>query len=83
MKALKHTAFIAMVLFVVGLLYFFSTKTVVPIPRDDTHLGMKEETKCLDCHGEGKEYARKDTHPPKDMCFNCHKMKKADTEKRD
>jgi hypothetical protein len=68
----KNIIFAAGVLSLVGLLYFFSTEVVVPIPSNDSHIGLKEESSCFECHGDGKEYARKKDHPPKDRCFKCH-----------
>lgn len=72
----KNIIFAAVIICVVGLLYILSLETVVPIPPDENHLGIEEELKCFDCHGAGKEYERKKEHPPKDMCFECHKIEK-------
>jgi hypothetical protein len=30
----------------------------------------------MECHGPGKPAARKETHPPKDDCIKCHKVKR-------
>lgn len=68
----KNVVFASVVISLVGLLYFLSTETVVPLPADDSHIGIKEESACFECHGEGKEHARKKDHPPKDLCFKCH-----------
>jgi len=68
----KNIIFAAVVIGIFSLLYFLSTETVVPIPADDSHLGIQEEAACFECHGEGKEYARRKDHPPKDRCFKCH-----------
>lgn len=69
----KNIIFAAVVIALVAFLYFLSSKPVVPIPADDSHISIQEETACFECHGEGKEYARKKDHPPKDQCFKCHK----------
>ena len=68
----KNFIFIAVVLSVVGILYFLSTENVVPIPANDSHIGIEEESSCFECHGEGQDYARNKDHPPKDRCFKCH-----------
>jgi hypothetical protein len=31
---------------------------------------------CVICHAPGKQAPLKDTHPPKDECFTCHKINK-------
>jgi len=69
---IKNIIFAAVVIGIVTLLYVLSTKTVVPIPADGSHAGIVVEAMCFECHGEGKEYARKKDHPPKDRCFKCH-----------
>jgi hypothetical protein len=69
---IKNIIFAAVVIGIFTLLYVLSTEVVVPIPSDDSHIGIKEEATCFECHGEGQEYARKKDHPPKDRCFKCH-----------
>ena len=69
---MKNIIFALAVIALVTFLYFLSAKTVVPFPADDSHRGIQEEAACFECHGEGKEYARKKDHPPKDRCFKCH-----------
>lgn len=69
----KNILFAVVVLIVVSVLYFLSLENVVPIPADDTHAGIQDEEQCFDCHGEGREYARKKDHPPKDQCLKCHR----------
>jgi len=70
----KHIFYLTLICLVPAILYVLSLETVVPIPPDENHLSITEEIKCFDCHGEGKEFARKKTHPPKDQCFKCHKV---------
>lgn len=70
----KNIIFAAIVAAIVGLLYILSLETVVPIPQDENHIGIDEEIQCFDCHGEGEEFQRKKEHPPKDQCFECHKV---------
>ena len=69
---IRNIIFAAVVIGIVTLLFVLSTKTVVPIPADESHAGIVEEAACFECHGEGKEYARTKDHPPKDRCFKCH-----------
>lgn len=71
---IKNIIFAAAVIGIFALLYVLSTETVVPIPPDDRHIGIVEESACFECHGEGEEYARKKDHPPKDRCFKCHEI---------
>jgi hypothetical protein len=69
----KNILFLAMIILVPTILYILSLENVIPLPSDDAHLGIKDEIDCFECHGEGKEHARKKDHPPKDKCFICHK----------
>ncbi len=68
-------SFIIFVVAVLGLLLFytFTGKEYPPIPSDDFHRGVTAEAGCMGCHGPGKKYAMKKTHPPKFECFKCHK----------
>jgi len=70
---IKKIFYFLLILTVPLVLYLLSLKTVLPIPEDDAHKGIMEEQACFECHGEGKEFARKKTHPPKDQCLKCHK----------
>ena len=70
---IKKIFYFLLILTVPLILYLLSLKTVLPIPSDDAHKGITEEKACFECHGEGKEYARKKSHPPKDQCLQCHK----------
>jgi len=69
---MKNLVFAIVVIGIVAFLYVLSTKNVVPIPADAAHASISEEAGCFSCHGEGKEFARKKDHPPKDHCFKCH-----------
>ncbi len=76
-RAIKNTIiFVVFVLAVIGFLYAISGKRSPRIPENGMHRGISEETACLDCHGARKYAARKETHPPKDQCFICHKRKR-------
>lgn len=78
---LKGTVgFVIFSLAVLGVFYALSGKKIVQVPRDDMHNGVTKETPvsfCMDCHGPGKPYARKPSHPPKDDCLKCHRIKRA------
>ncbi len=73
----KNILFLALILLVPIILYILSLETVVPIPPDDNHIGITEEKKCFDCHGEDEAHPLKKAHPPKYECFKCHKIAKA------
>jgi hypothetical protein len=67
--------FIVFVLIVIGLLFTFSMKEFPLIPDDAFHRGIQDAAVCMECHGPGKRYEMKKTHPPKFECFKCHKKK--------
>jgi hypothetical protein len=69
---IKNIAYLLLILVVPLILYLLSLETVIPIPPDDDHFGLTTEAECFGCHGEGKEFARSEEHPPKDRCFKCH-----------
>ncbi|MBI5408177.1 MAG: hypothetical protein HZA14_02285, partial [Nitrospirae bacterium] len=69
----KNGIFIAIILFIVTLLYMGSRKEFVPIPADKKHINITDKKICLDCHAPDKEAPLKKEHPPKDQCFECHK----------
>ncbi len=73
---IKHISYFALICVVPLILYILSLETVIPIPPDESHIGLTKDIECFECHGEGEEYARKKEHPPKDMCFQCHKFVK-------
>jgi hypothetical protein len=71
-------SFLVLVVAVAGLLllYTFTSKEYPRLPADDTHSGVSDSAACMECHGEGKENAMKQTHPPKFDCPKCHKAAK-------
>lgn len=73
---IKKIFYLILILLVPLTLYLLSLQTVLPIPSDDSHTGIKEEQRCFECHGDDREFPRKKTHPPKDECFKCHKIVK-------
>ncbi|MBI4690090.1 MAG: hypothetical protein HY754_07460 [Nitrospirae bacterium] len=68
-------SFIIFVLVVVGLLYSVSGRRYPRIPDNDLHSGITDTVPCMECHGSGKQYEMKKTHPPKYECFKCHKRR--------
>ncbi|UCD35262.1 MAG: hypothetical protein JSU90_00050 [Nitrospiraceae bacterium] len=68
----KKLFYFLVILIVPLILYLLSLETIIPMPPDDSHAGLTREAECFECHGEGKEYARKKEHPPKDQCLKCH-----------
>ncbi len=70
----KNILYLALICVVPAILYILSLEVVIPIPSDESHMNLTEEIQCSPCHGEGKEHARKETHPPKDLCFKCHQQ---------
>lgn len=73
---MKHIAiFGVFVLLVVGLLFTISDNKAPRIPDDDNHLVFDAEEICRECHGPDGEAPRKETHPPKDQCLECHGVK--------
>jgi hypothetical protein len=63
---------------VIAILYFLSATGKKPpaIPPDTAHVAAVTVDDCKGCHAEGKASPLKKEHPPKDQCFECHKMKK-------
>ncbi|MDH4233347.1 MAG: hypothetical protein OEW04_15120 [Nitrospirota bacterium] len=68
----RQLLYFALICVVPAILYVLSLEKVIPTPVDDTHAGLTEEIQCFECHGEGRDNARKKEHPPKDQCFKCH-----------
>ncbi|UCG78271.1 MAG: hypothetical protein JSV21_00065 [Nitrospirota bacterium] len=69
----NNIIFAAFIVLVVLLLLLLSGTKSPQIPKDTLHIDIQEEAECLPCHAEGAINARKETHPPKDQCFLCHK----------
>ncbi|MEJ2684109.1 MAG: hypothetical protein P8Z71_06915 [Candidatus Sulfobium sp.] len=67
--------FIVFILIVIGLLFTLSRKKFPLIPDDSFHRGIRDAAVCMECHGPGKRYEMKKTHPPKFACFKCHERK--------
>lgn len=74
---MKHTfVFIVFVLAVLGFLFLISGERAHRIPDDEYHTVFDNNEVCTPCHGPGQPQARKSTHPPKDDCIKCHKVKR-------
>ncbi len=73
---LKNIIFVLIIVSVVALLNFFSSKRFIPFPPDETHMSITEEYMCFECHSEDGEYPQKEDHPPKEQCFKCHEVMK-------
>lgn len=77
LSSAKNTIiFIVFVLVVIGLLTAISGRRSERIPDNETHINLTDVVYCLSCHGPGREYARSESHPPKDECVLCHKTKR-------
>jgi hypothetical protein len=68
--------FIIFALVLVGLLFFLSPKKYPPLPKDKVHVSITDASACFACHGPGKQYKLKPSHPPKFECFKCHEPQK-------
>jgi len=74
---MKNTLiFVAFVLVVVGFLFSISGKKYPQMPADANHIGVTDTALCMECHGPGKQFPQKATHPPKSECLKCHKQKR-------
>jgi hypothetical protein len=69
--------FIIFVVVVVVVLLMFPGKEYPRIPDDGFHQGVTDPAACMDCHGPGRRYEIKKTHPPKFECLKCHRRKAA------
>jgi hypothetical protein len=63
---------------IVAVLFFLSStgKKAPDIPLDKIHRSLTVQEDCITCHAPGKQSPLKDTHPPKEQCFICHKISK-------
>ncbi len=63
---------------IVAVLLFISStgKKAPSIPLDKIHHTIMIQESCVTCHAPGKQAPLKDTHPPKEQCFICHKAGK-------
>jgi hypothetical protein len=64
---------------IVAVLFFISSrgKKAPYIPIDNTHIqSIALRESCAICHAPGMQAPLKDTHPPREECFACHKINK-------
>jgi hypothetical protein len=67
--------FAAVIIAIILFLLYLSTigRKAPAIPADAAHVKITDQRACLDCHAPGKISPLKHDHPPKEMCFTCHK----------
>jgi len=68
--------FVMFAVVLVGLLFTLSSKKYPRLPNDKVHAGITDVSACFACHGPGKQYKLKPSHPPKFECFKCHTLPK-------
>jgi len=56
-------------------LFFTGNKTPV-IPSDNLHAAITTNVSCMECHSPARQAPLKEAHPRKDLCLDCHKVKK-------
>ncbi len=76
---MKNTIwFIVFAAAVLSALFFLSSGKKAPfIPADEMHKVITTDAACLECHAPGKQAPLKPSHPPKEQCLICHKVKQA------
>jgi cbb3-type cytochrome oxidase cytochrome c subunit len=73
-------SFILAAAVVIAVLFFISSmaKKAPDVPTDKIHTRSRAlRESCVVCHAPGKQAPLKDTHPPKEECFACHKINKS------
>lgn len=60
---------------IVFVLFIAPPQTTPRIPLDEIHKELKDEKKCLECHGKGTSMPLPEKHPNKERCLLCHKRK--------
>lgn len=75
MKSSKGFILVAVVILLV--LFFLSSGKKPPIiPADNLHQSITTDAACTECHAPGRMAPLKPSHPPKEQCLICHKVKK-------
>ena len=74
---MRDILFVVAILAVVAVLYVLSETGAKPpaMPPDTPHASAKTTDECKTCHSEGGLSPLKKEHPPKDQCFECHRLK--------
>jgi len=74
---MKHTLSLVAIAAVILLFLFFlsSGKKAPAVPADDVHKVALTNAACVLCHAPGKQAPLKSTHPPKEQCLICHRVK--------
>jgi len=75
---MKQTLPLAVVAAAIVIFLFFLSSSKKPpfLPSDDIHKNATTNESCAPCHAPGKQAALKNTHPPKEQCLICHKLRK-------
>ncbi len=75
---MKNTIWLVVFAAVIILVLVFVSKTATKppfIPADDLHKVITTDAACTECHAPGKRSPLKPSHPPKEQCLYCHKVK--------
>jgi hypothetical protein len=68
--------FIAFAAILLLLLFLLSSGRKAPdIPVDVLHRVITTDAACTECHAPGKAAPLKPSHPPKEQCMICHRVK--------
>lgn len=65
--------FIVFILFILFFLWNAPPVEGPPIPNDDEHSNIEEETSCMECHIIEDHFKGNKYHPPKTECLECHR----------
>jgi hypothetical protein len=65
--------FIVFILLILFILWNAPSIEGPPIPNDDEHSNIEEETSCMECHIFEELLKGNKYHPPKTECLECHR----------
>jgi hypothetical protein len=65
--------FIVFILLILFILWNAPPIEGPPIPNDDEHSTIEEETSCMECHIFEELLKGNNYHPPKTECLECHR----------
>jgi hypothetical protein len=77
MKSIWPLIIAAAAIIVVLVFLSFTGKKAPFIPPDTIHSAITTQEGCAACHAPGKQAPLKASHPPKEQCLICHKIKKS------